>query len=498
MDPTRRPNILIIVTDHQLHYRHGWDDGERPLRPYFDALAEESIIFNRAYSVTPLCGPARRSLLTGLYPHTHKQYHNQTDQPFTKEVYSSVLSQHGYDNYYFGKWHAGPGSALDYDCRGFSPEFYGNPYITEEYAAYCARNDLPAAQHAIDYYFWNSSSRSTFTGLDTGVLDYTCHYSWCGEPCVGTTTTPKETHEGYFLADLACRQLEQLAVEPERPFSLRVDFWGPHQPYFPTPEFIDLYDRTGIKEYGSFRDTLENKPEVYRNMNQPIADERGKLIVPSIYGWDTWQEIMARVYAQSTMTDDAAGRILQTLKETGLYDDTLIIYTSDHGDGIGSHGGQFDKGSFMTEETIRVPLAVKLPGSAYGGSCSNALVQTIDLAPTILDGAGTGFSAPVQGTSLLPLCRQEQRGRETMLLESYGQGYRDRKKSRTLITGDYKYTVNEDDISELYHLAEDPYELHNLRDTQPLEDELRMCLREELQAYNDETGLMLLSESIQH
>ncbi len=462
--PKAQPNILLIVTDHQLHYRHGWDGGQGPLRPCFEALGVEGTTFDRAYCAAPLCGPARRSLLTGMYPHNHRNIHNQSESDYHHTTYLDTLHGLGYHNYYFGKWHAGPGTALDHHCEGLSPAFYGNPYITPEYAAYVERLGLPKATHRIDKLFWHGDTKTGFPQLIEGATGYRCDRSWCGETALGITETPKETHECFFLADLACRQLDALAAQPDRgPFHLRVDFWGPHQPYFPTQEYVDLYDPTQIREYGNFRDDLTNKPATYRHMNRPIADEQGNLIVPSIFSWNEWRAMLVQAYAQSTMVDDAAGRIIEKLDDLGFKDDTLVIYTSDHGDALASHGGMFDKGSFMTEETVRIPLAIRYPAFASGGNHTQALVNTIDLAPTLLAAAGRDVFAQVDGENLLPLLQDPQATlRESLLLESYGQGYRDKLKARTVVTARYKYTINEHDLDELYDLESDPYELDNL------------------------------------
>lgn len=444
----------MIVSDHQL-YRH-----HQVKRPYFEAFKRDSYSFEQACCCTPLCGPARRSLLSGLYPHNHKNLYNQFPSPFTDETYLDVLARNGYSNYVFGKWHAGPGTALDHSCSGFSPEGYGNPYITPEYQAYLEKQQLPQPRHAVDIVFPNKNTAETFPLLIAGASDYTCDKYWCGEPCIGTTLTPKETHEAFFLAALASEQLEELAKHHTGPFHLRVDFWGPHQPYFPTQEYVDLYDEVEIPEYPNFRDDLSGKPRTYRHMNQPIADDEGNLIVPSVFTWETWRRYLKTAYAHSTMVDEAAGRIIETIERAGLADDTIILWTSDHGDALASHGGMFDKGSFMTEEIIRIPLAVKIPG--YRGT-STAFVQTIDIAPTILDLAGTRFSAAVDGKSFLPLISGEQDSiRTDMMLESYGQGYRDTTKVKCLLTGKYKYCCTENDMDELYDLREDPYELNNL------------------------------------
>ena len=145
-----RPNILFLFNDHQIHYRHGWDVGPRPLRPRFEAFAAQGIRFRRAYTACALCGPARRTVLTGLYPHTHGEIQNDVDASYAHEVYLDALAACGYHNYIYGKWHAGPGTALNHHCRGLSLPGYGNPYIQPAYRAYLRERDLAPAKHLIE------------------------------------------------------------------------------------------------------------------------------------------------------------------------------------------------------------------------------------------------------------------------------------------------------------------------------------------------------------
>ena len=212
---SQRPNIVLLVNDHQAHYRHGWDGGPRPQRPNFDRLAAAGIAFERSYCAVPLCGPSRRTLLTGLYPHNHGNYYNYSNSPYDHEVYLSRLAQAGYRCFYFGKWHAGAGTALDFDCAGFSLEDYGNPYITSEYGDYLRKRNLPPAEHQVEYVFDSFVMKREFPNLSVGA-PYSSERYWCGEHASGITTTPKETHEAFFLADMACEQLEALAAGRRR------------------------------------------------------------------------------------------------------------------------------------------------------------------------------------------------------------------------------------------------------------------------------------------
>lgn len=485
-----RPNIILIVNDHQAFYRHGWDGGPRPQTPNFDRLAAAGIRFDRSYCALPMCGPSRRSLATGLYPHNHRNVFNYSNAPYDHEIYLSNLAQGGYRCFYFGKWHAGAGSALDFDCAGFSLEDYGNPYITPEYRDYLRRKNLPAAQHFIEYVFDSFVMEREFPDLEVGA-DYRSERYWCGEHAIGITTTAVETHEAYFLADMACDQLERLAAEAGgQPFHLRLDFWGPHQPYFPTPEFAALYDPEDIPEYGNFADTLAGKPaHFWQEPHRSLTDEAGRFATPSQVDWGDWQRILARAYAHITMVDAAGGIVLDKLEALGLADNTLVIWTADHGDGVASHGGRFDKGSYLTEEVLRVPLAMRLPARIPAGQVSGALSCGTDIAPTILDAAGLQFEDPVDGESLLPLATGARTaGRESLLVETYGHGFGIIELGRAIIKGRYKLVAWQQHENELYDLEADPYELRNLFGapaTAAVEAELQAELKHWLQKTND-------------
>ena len=486
-----RPNIVLIVNDHQAYYRHGWDGGPRPQTPNFDRLADGGIRFQRSYCAVPLCGPSRRTLSTGLYPHNHRNHFNYSNAPYDREIYLSNLARSGYRRFYFGKWHAGAGSALDFDCEGFSLEDYGNPYITPEYQAYLDRKNLPPAQHQVEFVFDSFVMDREFPSLKVGE-SYRSDRYWCGEHAIGITTTPKETHEAFFLADLACDQLETLAgADDNRPFHLRIDFWGPHQPYFPTREFAAMYDPEQIPEYGNFADTLEGKPDIYRHdPHRQLTDDDGRFVTPNRLNWGEWQRIVARAYAHITMVDAAGGLVLDKLEALGLAENTLVIWTADHGDGLASHGGRFDKGSYLTEEVMRVPLAMRFPDQIPAGQISDALTCGTDIAPTILDAAGTKFDRSVDGESLLPLARGDRSAaRESLLVESYGHGFGTIELARAIVKDDYKLILYQNHEGELYDLEADPFELVNLYRHTAYEDtvrELEMALWEWLRKTGDQ------------
>ena len=482
-----RPNILFLLNDHQVYYRHGWDGGPKVQRPHFDRLAAGGVNFLRAYAACPLCGPARRTMLTGLFPHNHGELKNDTYHPYTRELYLDRLAEGGYRNCYYGKWHAGPGTAHDHHCEGFNYPSYSNPYTKPEYQDYLRRNGLPEPEILIERNFWPPVIPKGAPNPMKEGQTYRQRGDWSNEHASGILLTPKETHEAFFLASLACGKLRELArSNGAQPFALRVDFWGPHQPYFPTREFAELYRPEDIPEYGNFRDDLSDKPEVYRTEgNYPIS-HNDKIILPSPLPWSEWQKAIARCYAQITLVDAAGGLILEALEELGLADNTLVLWTTDHGDALACHGGHFDKRSYLPEEMMRIPMAIRFPGRVAPGQTSGRLVGNLDVAPTLLEAAGLRFGEAVDGRSLLALCAgQSADWRQDLMCETHGHG--EKVVGRMLVADRYKYVATRGQMHELYDLDNDPYELANLIHS-PEHKDIVSDMRARLAAWQRKTG----------
>lgn len=479
----KRPNIVFLFSDHQAYYRHGEEEGVHIKRSNFQRVAEEGALFTHAYSACPLCGPVRRSILTGLYPHAHGEIQNDLEIPFGEnDTYLDILNENGYRNFYFGKWHAGPGTAKDHGCQGFSYPSYSNPYTKTEYEDYLKRLGLPSPQikieHTLDF-------KRPF--ITDGMI-YQQKQDWSCEECSGILLTPKETHEAFFLADLACRQIEEIAKgETDQPFSLRVDFWGPHQPYFVTQEYADMYCPEDIPEYPSFGENVYNnhKPEVYQFEPTAKTSKDKHIIFPNPLPWRVWQEITARCYAQITMIDDACGLIIEALEKNGLLDNTMIICTADHGDALGSHGGRFDKGCFMIEEILRIPLAIRYPEKITPGTVVHRPVSSVDYPVTMLAAAGLVFPTPVHGVSLL-----DDLGKTTgyAVSETFGhRGIQAVHFGRAITDGRYKYIYNRNQTDEFYDVRIDPYELTNQIDNPACARQIERLKRQYLK-WAEKTG----------
>jgi len=179
--------------------------------------------------------------------------------------------------------------------------------------------------------------------------------------------------------------------------------------------------------------------------------------------WSTWQEILARCYAQGYQTDAAVGNVLDTLDELSLTENTIVIWLADHGDAVASHGGLWDKSSTFIEEVVRVPMAIRWPAAIDGGARTEQLVSNMDATATILDAAGIDVPDTMHSRSLLPLCQGagDADWSDELVCEHMGHGGHF-FPMRMILHDRYKYVFSLHDMNELYDLQDFPFELNNL------------------------------------
>jgi arylsulfatase A-like enzyme len=410
--------------------------GQICLTPALDQLASEAIVFERAYTPLAVCSPARASIITGLYPHNHGVISNDSKMfNGTLKDDASLLSRRleilGYDRWYNGKWHLGDKVHLpkDVGLPGLQfPGHGGGGYNYPEYKAYLREKGL---RHGF------SNGPHKLGGN---------HY--------GTLEGPEEAEMSAFLADDAISYLESWNQKPDHPFFLWVNFWGPHEPYYATEEYMDLYRNVQIDPWPSFEEDQSNKPRVHR-LKVP-HESKGK-------GWSFWEPAIRHYYAFMSLIDHQIGRILGKLDELGLKDDTVVIFAADHGESLGAHGGCQDKGHFMYEEIYRIPMMIRAPFAAPRRDAS--LVSLLDLCPTVLELAGeSNPAAGRDGLSLLNHLHGEAAADWRSAYVAEFHGLVTPFTQRMIVNERYKYVWNMGDIDELYDLLEDPHEMNNLID----------------------------------
>ncbi len=435
-----KPNILFIECD-QFRYDCQGSVNNLVKTPNLDRLAEEGMFFTQAFTPIPTCSPARQSLLSGMWPSRHKGLWNyDIALPvtlFDEHTWTEDMAKAGYKQFYIGKWHVHPTKTpLDFGFDGYIAEGLYNEWRKAQ--------KLPAPILALE------------------------DFRWLG----GRDIVPLEKTHTHWLARQAIDQLEKFKAGTN-PWHLRIEFVEPHLPANPVDKFLKMYDPERIKPWGNFPDKMENKPFIQRQMLYNWGIEQ--------YTWKEWAVYMQHYYAMISQTDDAIGMILNALKDMGLDGNTIVIFTSDHGDAAGSHG-LIDKHYVMYEEEVRVPLVIKWPGVVKPGSRSDQMViNALDLASTIPAMAGFTF---MQGTgrSLVPLLTGEQPAdwRKYAFSDYNGQQF-GLYVQRMIRSRQMKYVWNMTDMDELYDLQNDPWEMTNRISDPSYKDRLKV-LREDLYA----------------
>ena len=455
-----RPNILWLNSDHMLYAHHRQLTG-LPQLPAFDRLCREGIHFQNAFAVTPLCQPCRASLLTGVYPHRHGMIQNdgqagaRLDFTPNTRLYNRSLQDEGYRVAMFGKWHAGEARiASDFGFEGFTCPGYGHPYWYPAYEAYLAEMEL--AQPEVTVERWLGFPE--WDGRRLRLVDFEKPYAspYFLMEASGILHGPVESHEAYFLAHLANHWLEAVAKSGE-PFCLRVDPWGPHHPFWVAEPFLNTVDPESIPQYPSFGHDLKHRPQNHRDL---LAYRHGYSFWPA---WRDWSWLVARAHEHAHLVDAALNRILDKIDALGLWENTLVIYSVDHGGALGSNGQLVDKGWLMTDETMRIPMALRWPGQIEAETSSDALVMNMDIVPTIWEAGGAVPPTPCDGRSLLALTRDpdESSWRHDLMLEHHGH-YNEIHIQRQLRYANFKYVAHLGDREELYDIKRDPFELDNL------------------------------------
>jgi choline-sulfatase len=413
---TDRPNILFVFPD-QLSARWLPCYGYRTVKtPVLDSFASQSVRFAKAYTNSPLCTPYRACLFTGQYPSQTGVRENGVRLPFNRPTLSHHLNAAGYGTHYIGKWHL---SGAPHGNRWVPPEQRGG------------------FQH--------------FIGWESHHVDHNTGLIWYDDP-----DSPRELrgHETDGLTDIVCEELEKLEGG-QNPFFMTVSYQAPHAPSTPPEADMQRYDNSVVDD--------------------PPSTERDSWFKNT--GWNAdygVEEFRKRYFGEISHLDSAFGRLLATLEKTGLAENTVVIFTSDHGDMAGCHG-LFGKG-VMFDESVRVPLLVRLPG-AEAHVIENP-ISTVDLFATILNLAGVNIPSDTEGCSLVPYMNGELDSVRDVFIEY---------KEDCIIRGDLKLITkrNENDVTHCFNLANDPYELENLSES--LDPETRDNLIDSLNRWRNRT-----------
>lgn len=409
--------------------------------PHLDRLAAGGMVFNNAFVTTSLCSPSRAGILSGQYAHRHGVLDNSTPLPASTPIFPLELQKHGYETAFIGKWHMGGSSDAP----------------------------RPGFDHWISFrgqgVYWN--------------------------PTLNINGQQVEKPGAYITDLLTDYAVEFLKKPRSKPFLLYLSHKAVHADFYPADRHKDAFSDVTIR----FPDSMANTPENYAGKPLWVKRQRHSWHgVDYMYHDQTYFDQFLLDYHRTMLAvDDSIGRVLDTLKEAGLLDSTLILFTSDNGFLHGEHG-LIDK-RCMYEESVRVPLVAHCPEFIRAGARTDRIALNIDIAPTLIEAAGLPVPNTIQGRSLLPLLRGENRTwREAMLYEYFWEAaYPQTPTLFGVRTERYKYVQHHGvyDLDELYDLRNDPKEMRNLIDD-PAGYEIRQEMEKRLQSLLKEFGATLV------
>ena len=447
--PSGRPNILWVCTDQQRYDTIQGLNNSHIRTPNLQLFMDTATVFTHAFVQNPVCSPSRASFLTGRYPHVTGLRANGQKIRSSERLITRTLADQGYVCGLAGKLHLSP-------CAGGRVE----DRIDDGYRHFWWSHDIQDA--------WPGKNRWRESLRASGV-------AWpkppANTPAWGVPIDPKHS-QTHWCADRAVEFIQ--AQKQSRPWLMSVNMYQPHHPFYPTAEYFQRYDPEKLPDPAYVQGELDNKPEYQRR------DAAGAPNRPSFENTDalTRRKITAAYYAMIEEIDDQFGRILKTLEDTGQAENTIVIFMSDHGEMLGDHG-IYHKGPYFYDCGMRVPLMIRWPGRYRAGQKLDALVEMVDLAPTLLEAAGLEPSPGIQGRSLTGLLEGKTTGhRDSVYMENYvpRMGATKPVLATALRTRTHKLAIYHSlGAGELYDLARDPGEVRNLWD-----DSAHRGIREEL------------------
>jgi len=422
---TKQPNLVFIWTDQQAAETLGAYGNDIVETPNLDAFAQDSTLFENAYVTQPICGPSRSSIMTGLYPHTTGMTENNIPLPDSIDCFPELGEFEEYETAFIGKWHLGDEIFAQ---RGFD-EWHG---IEDQYREFYS-DDRDAQAHS-DYYHFLVDN-----GFDPDVEDPD-GFEWFSRS--HAASLPEEYSKPAYMA----QETKRFLREVDQPFILHVMFLEPHDPY--TGPRDDQYDPADVPLPENFEhDGFDDQPLKVRLER---AAQRNGIGIPEFMGEnpseDDWRELISNYLGLVSMVDTYVGEIFDTLEAEGHADETVSVFTSDHGDMMGSH--QLMYKSVMFEEAVRVPLMVRVPGAERNGERVSTPVSQIDLVPTLLDAMGQDVPDHLHGESWVPFLEAEDDlPRDYAVTEWNGCAIRGQGRSYLSRTDEERVTKNPDPTS---------------------------------------------------
>ena len=489
---TKRPNFLFIITDQHRADHLGCYGNNVVQTPNIDGIAANGTRWDKFYVANPICMPNRASIMTGRMCSVHGARHNGIPLSKNHTTFVELLRDAGYNTGLIGKSHlqsftglpatnkfvaeerkSTPSAKLRdaYKDNRHGPE-YDLEVVPQWDAPLADRKDGDfygfdhveiAADHADkasgDYLLWAKTQRADFdtlVGPENAIPE-----NRISAPQAWRTAVPEELYSTSWIASRSSDWLAKQANQ-DAPFFLQMSFPDPHHPFTPPGRYWDMYAPDDMELPASFGKSDLPPIRAMKSAMEQGTDPRDNQN-PFAVSEDEARAIIALTFGMITMVDDAIGRVLKQLDELALADNTVVIFTSDHGDYMGDHGLML-KLLLHYQGLIRVPFIWHDPTRPASAALKSDLGSSIDISATILARAGIQPYNGLQGRDLMGTASPE-----AILVEEDSQrtmtGFDRPQRIRTLVTDQYRMSLRQgEEWNELYDLENDPLELRNLYD----------------------------------
>lgn len=479
----QKMNILFIIDEDLTHRAVSVYGNKAVQTPNLERLAKESLVFDNAYVQSPMCGPSRAAFLSGYRPLSTGILTNQhlmsEKTPASAKSFAALLKQGGATTASIGKLYHGreePESMQDFDRLEFTPVPTGYKGVHTTQGKFACRQKRfeyssdPVLEQELfrrrDEY--NEQMKTWSRANPRYWFEVGIPYIGFDMQIIGDSGMPVECDEDYRKAQLAAQMIREYGESGEQ-FFLSIGFSKPHVPLKVPKPYIDLYDPNKIVMSAATPDKDKNVPAAAKRFG----------VKPDIF--TTWfdeefpqlretperqRQAVAAYYAAASFVDAQVGVLMDALVEAGLYDNTIVVFTTDHGFHLGEHG-LWSKYS-VYDEGIRVPFMVRMPGSAANGRRTSAIVELMDLVPTFMDIWGLPTPDYFEGTSFKPVLDNPDRQWKQAAFTTFnleGVSARADVTGHTIRTQQYRYTQWGDQSEfgkELYDFAKDPLEQNNV------------------------------------
>ena len=438
-----RPNIIFIITDQQRYDTIAALGFPYVDTPNLDRLVAEGTSFDNCFVTAPSCAPSRASLFTGMYPHTTGILKN-ADQ--WRHSWVELLNEAGYHCVNVGKMHTFP-----YE----TPLGFHERYVVENKDRYLEGR----------YYFdeWDKAlrarglvkqQREMYRQMD----DYDQRlgaFDW---------ELPEDLHADNFVGDMACWWLD--SYPQTEPLFMQIGFPGPHPPYDPVPRYAAPYLSRDLPLAEVTENDLAGQPPPLSAMRRHNCEVDHDSIVHQLAPSHAARHRQRAHYlANITMIDEQVGHILATLECRGYLENSVVVFTSDHGDCLGDHG--HSQKWTMYDTITRVPLLVRSPAMVPGGARLSGLCQQMDIGPALLELAGVPVPEPMEARSLMPALHGDSwAGRECVFAEHPRDGTLQEAEFMSMVRTQAHKLVHflGEEYGQLFDLQADPGEVQNLWD----------------------------------